>query len=140
MLDLLIKICIHPWLGNRVDIGVRDGKIASIGLVNEGSESVLDAEGCLVLESFTIPHLHLCKAYTLELVGLDAVSLYRNNGMSSSSKSIEYANVLRNTTLLNGFTGTRTVLLRSAGNTVLHILGHSLMWTVLQGWRPSKPS
>jgi cytosine deaminase len=91
MLDLLIKNCIHPWLGNRVDIGVRDGKIASIGLVNEGSESILDAEGCLVLESFTIPHLHLCKAYTLELVGLDAVSLYRNNGMSSSSKSIEYA-------------------------------------------------
>ncbi len=91
MLDLLIKDCIHPWLGNRVDIGVVDGKIAGIGLVEEGSESVLDAEGCLVLESFIVPHLHLCKAYTLELAGFDAVSLYRNDEMSSSSQSIEYA-------------------------------------------------
>ncbi len=87
----MIKNCIHPWLGNRVDIGVVDGKIAGIGLVEEGSESVLDAEGCLVLESFIVPHLHLCKAYTLELAGFDAVSLYRNDEMSSSSQSIEYA-------------------------------------------------
>jgi len=91
MLDLLIKNCFIPRLGIRVDIGVKDGKIADIGLVEEGSESVLDAEGCLVLESFVIPHLHLCKAYTLELAGFDAVSLYRNDGMSSSPKSIEYA-------------------------------------------------
>jgi cytosine deaminase len=91
MLDLLIKNCIHPRLGKKVDIGIREGKIAKIGSVDEESELVVEAAGCLVLESFVIPHLHLCKAYTFDLVGWEAVSLYREDLMHSSSKSIGYA-------------------------------------------------
>jgi len=43
MLDLLIKNCIHPKLGKKVDIGIREGKIAKIGSVDEESELVVEA-------------------------------------------------------------------------------------------------
>jgi len=91
VLDLLIKNCVHAGYGKVVDIGVSNGRVVAIGSLNPRADTVVDARGCLVLESFVIPHLHLCKAYTLDVVGLEAVKLYRDNHMSNSSKSVEYA-------------------------------------------------
>jgi dihydroorotase-like cyclic amidohydrolase len=74
----LIKNCIHPKLGKKVDIGIREGKIAKIGSVDEEAELVVEAAGCLALESFVIPHLHLCMRIRLIwLVGRPLVCIGR---------------------------------------------------------------
>ncbi len=75
-----------------VDIGIKDGIISAISAELRG-EAVeeLDAGGKLVTESFINGHLHLCKVYTLERIGEEALSNYNSGSMGSAMTAIELA-------------------------------------------------
>ena len=57
--------------GKTLSIGIEGEKIAAVGenLPETGAAQIIDAGGKLVTESFVNGHLHLCKVYTLEMVG-----------------------------------------------------------------------
>ncbi|HZM25408.1 MAG TPA: cytosine deaminase, partial [Anaerolineales bacterium] len=77
--EILVK---HAKLRNSpeslIDIGIANGQIISLeeNLVGN-SESVIDARGNLVTESFVNPHLHLCKVYTLQMMDEEALTAYQ---------------------------------------------------------------
>ncbi len=58
--DLLIRngIAVLPWGEAAVDIGVRDGRIAAIGVPGT-ADAVVDATGLHVLPGLVDPHVHL---------------------------------------------------------------------------------
>lgn len=59
--DLLIRggTCVLPWGEYAVDVGVRDGRIATLGAAGATAERVLDAAGLHVLPGLIDPHVHL---------------------------------------------------------------------------------
>ncbi len=60
--DLLIRngICVLPWGMEAADVGVRDGRIAAIGVTGDAtSEQSIDATGLHVLPGLIDPHVHL---------------------------------------------------------------------------------
>ncbi len=75
-----------------VDIGIRSGRIAAIEPRLAGdADTVLDAGGNLVTESFSNPHLHLCKVYTLQMMDEAALKDYHGAGMGKAMTAIELA-------------------------------------------------
>jgi cytosine deaminase len=52
---------------------------------------VIDAGGRLVTESFVNAHLHLCKVYTLTMLGSAALESYHGAGMGAAMTAIELA-------------------------------------------------
>ena len=91
--DLLIKNARTRSTGkDLVSIGIKDGKISKIGkdLPSDATE-VIDAEKRLTTESFVNGHLHLCKVYTLEMVGQDALGSYHGGSMGGAMTAIEQA-------------------------------------------------
>ncbi|MEM1945295.1 MAG: amidohydrolase family protein [Nitrososphaerota archaeon] len=95
MYSLVLRNCMLQEIGRLVDIGISDGVISDIGTVDKEGSTSIDVEGRLVLMSFVIPHLHLCKVYTLDLVGSEAVALYRRGKMENSARAIEFASRLK---------------------------------------------
>ena len=92
--SLLIKNALTRFSQNKpLSIGIEGGKIAAIGadLPEKDAEKVIDAGGNLVTESFVNGHLHLCKVYTLEMVGQDALSSYHGGSMGGAMTAIEQA-------------------------------------------------
>lgn len=79
--------------GETVSIGIEGKKIAAIEktLPEKYAEKIIDAEGKLVTESFVNGHLHLCKVYTLEMAGQDALSSYHGGTMGGAMTAIEQA-------------------------------------------------
>jgi cytosine deaminase len=79
--------------GKTLSIGIEGEKIAAVGenLSEAGAAHVIDAGGKLVTESFVNGHLHLCKVYTLEMVGQDALSSYHGGSMGGAMTAIEQA-------------------------------------------------
>jgi len=79
--------------GKTLSIGIEGEKIAAVGenLPEAGAAHVIDAGGKLVTESFVNGHLHLCKVYTLEMVGQDALSSYHGGSMGGAMTAIEQA-------------------------------------------------
>jgi len=79
--------------GKPLSIGIEGEKIAAVGenLPEAGAAQVIDAGGKLVTESFVNGHLHLCKVYTLEMVGQDALSSYHGGSMGGAMTAIEQA-------------------------------------------------
>jgi cytosine deaminase len=76
----------------RVDIAVRDGRVAALGARVEGTGQIdIDARGGLVSESFVNPHLHLCKVYTLRMLDDAAARAYHGAGMVNARSAIELA-------------------------------------------------
>ena len=60
--DLLIRggDCVLPWGQARLDVGVRDGRIAAIGApAGATADEVIDAAGLHVLPGLIDPHVHL---------------------------------------------------------------------------------
>ncbi len=60
--DLMIRggTCVLPWGEAAVDVGVRDGRIAAIGLgAGATAEQAIDAAGLHVLPGLIDPHVHL---------------------------------------------------------------------------------
>ena len=76
-----------------VDISVEDGRIAAIGpKLAAHAEAEIDAKGMLVSESFANPHLHLCKVYTLYMMGDETIQNYQDHGtMGKAMTGIELA-------------------------------------------------
>jgi cytosine deaminase len=73
-------------------IGIADGRIAAIEDRIEAAAAVeIDAQGCLVTESFVNPHLHLCKVYTLQMMDEQALKDYHGAGMGRAMTAIELA-------------------------------------------------
>ena len=90
--DILIKRAQLRGPSQVVDIGVQGGKITAIGTQLEGdAESIIDAEGNLVTESFVNPHLHLCKVYTRQMMDDEALTGYHAEGMGKAMTTIELA-------------------------------------------------
>jgi cytosine deaminase len=92
-LDLILRnACLRPSPGRRVDIGVADGRIASIDEhVARPAAQEIDADGRLVTESFVNPHLHLDKVYTLARLGEQALREYQAGTMGAAMSAIEQA-------------------------------------------------
>jgi cytosine deaminase len=95
-LDLLIKNAKTRFSEGTVDIGIRDGKIVAIekGLGSKAGRTI-DAEGRLVTESFVNGHLHLCKVYTLTMVGEKALTSYQAGSMGRAMTAIELASKVK---------------------------------------------
>ena len=90
--DILIQRAQLRAPSRAVDIGIEDGKITARGEQLEGdSESIIDAKGNLVTESFVNPHLHLCKVYTRQMMDDDALTGYHAEGMGKAMTTIELA-------------------------------------------------
>ena len=66
----------------RFEIGIAAGKIVAIDeKVSGEAAQEIDAGGNLVTESFVNTHLHLCKVYTLMMMGIAMQSfLVRTDG------------------------------------------------------------
>lgn len=77
------------------DIGIREGRIVEISKQIDKGEVELDAKGNLVTESFINPHLHMCKVYTLQMIGDDALKLYHGAGMDGAMSAIELASKVK---------------------------------------------
>jgi cytosine/creatinine deaminase len=75
-----------------VDLGIQSTQIAALGpqLAGHGAAE-LDAAGGLVTESFSNPHLHLCKVYTLQRMDEAALKDYHAAGMGKAMNAIELA-------------------------------------------------
>lgn len=73
-----------------VDIAIQGERIAKIGENLSGS-TIIDAKGKLVTESFVNGHLHLCKVYTLKMMGDEAMDAYIDGTMGGAMTAIELA-------------------------------------------------
>ena len=75
------------------EIGVRGGRVAAIDEhINGQAKTELDAQGNLVTESFVNAHLHLCKAYTLQMLGNEeSLEKYHSADMGSIMAAVEAA-------------------------------------------------
>ncbi|MEW6227327.1 MAG: amidohydrolase family protein [Bacillota bacterium] len=95
--DLLIKNARTRFSGDKpVHIGIKDGKVASLGeAVADGAVREIDAGGKLVTESFVNGHLHLCKVYTLDMVGQKALGAYHGETMGRAMNAIELASKVK---------------------------------------------
>ena len=94
--DLVIKNARTRFSESPVDIGIRGGIIETIqhGLPSQ-KDHVIDASGRLVTESFVNGHLHLCKVYTLSMVGERALTSYRAGSMGKAMTAIELASKVK---------------------------------------------
>lgn len=80
------------------EIGIEAGKIARIkpsGQSTIGDTKCIDAGGKLVTESFTNPHLHLCKVWTLDMQSEDALADYHAETMGKAMTAIESASKVK---------------------------------------------
>jgi cytosine deaminase len=78
--------------GELLDIGIKSGRVLKIGEIPSAkARRTIDARGKLVTESFVNGHLHLCKVYTLTMVGDDALSSYTSGAMGGAMTAIEQA-------------------------------------------------
>ncbi len=95
--DLLIKNARTRSSGGRLlQIGIRDQKIACIcGECAASATREIDARGRLVTESFVNGHLHLCKVYTLDMVGQKALGAYHGESMGRAMTAIELASEVK---------------------------------------------
>ncbi|MEM1610787.1 MAG: amidohydrolase family protein [Sulfolobales archaeon] len=92
--DILIKNArIRGYPSDKMfNIAVSGDKIIYIGETIPCRASIeIDARGNLVTESLANPHIHLCKVYTLDFVGDEALKRYQSNMMEDSLLAIEIA-------------------------------------------------
>jgi cytosine deaminase len=78
-----------------LDIGIKDGVIVKISRKIGRGEVELDAGGNLVTEPFVNPHMHMCKVYTLQMIGEDALKLYQTPEMGTAMAAIELASMVK---------------------------------------------
>ena len=91
--DIIVRNALMRGSGTKtVDIAISDGKVSRIAPgIKEDAGEVIDAAGNLTTESFVNGHLHLCKVYTLEMAGMDALSSYTSGSMGGAMTAIEQA-------------------------------------------------
>lgn len=95
--DLVIRNARTRFSGkDLLDIGIREGRISRIRKKLKGeSLKVIDASGKLVTESFVNSHLHLCKVYTLAMIGDKAQVSYQSGAMGKAMTAIELASKVK---------------------------------------------
>lgn len=95
--DIVVRNARTRFFPNKLlDIGISDGRISEIKeRVESRGEFEINADGRLVTESFVNPHLHLCKVYTLQLVGEEALKSYREGTMGKAMTAIELASKVK---------------------------------------------
>ena len=95
--DLVIRNARTRFSGKeRLDIGIKEGRISRISKKLKGeSLKVIDASGNLVTESFVNSHLHLCKVYTLAMIGDKAQVSYQRGAMGKAMTAIELASKVK---------------------------------------------
>ncbi len=76
-------------------IGARNGRIAVVTDNPLQAETVVEADGALVIPSFVNAHMHLDKVYTLDLLGDATVTAYTGEQMGGSMTSIELASAVK---------------------------------------------
>ena len=77
-------------------IGIRGGKISSVSEEGMGRGIIeVDAEGNLVSEPFTNPHIHMCKVYTFPMLGESAIRQYQSEGMGGAMAAIKIASKVK---------------------------------------------
>ena len=83
----------HRPHGNLVALSIKAGRIADIDANpnQEHRQTIIDASGGLVTESFVNPHLHLDKVYTLDRLDELALQSYQGAGMGKAMNAIELA-------------------------------------------------
>lgn len=92
MYDILIQQAQLRHREGQVDIGIVNGRIAKIAPnIQADATQTIEAKGNLVTESFINGHLHLCKVYTLSMVGDQALTTYTSGGMGGAMTAIELA-------------------------------------------------
>jgi cytosine/creatinine deaminase len=96
-LDLVIRNARTRFSGkDLLDIGIKEGRISRIRKKIKGeSRKVIDASGKLVTESFVNAHLHLCKVYTLAMIGDKAQVSYQRGAMGKAMTAIELASKVK---------------------------------------------
>ena len=95
-MDLIIRNAKLRRQKALVDIGITAGKIVKIQKrIGSKAKKVITAAGKLVTESFCNPHLHLCKVYTLEMLGEAALSAYHGESMGQAMTAIELASAVK---------------------------------------------
>ncbi len=78
-----------------VEIGIKNGTISKISKkVGRGSREI-DAKGNLVTAPYVNPHMHLCKVYTLQMVGEEALKMYQTPEMGTAMVAIELASMVK---------------------------------------------
>ncbi len=76
----------------KVDIGISGRKIDQIEeRIPTRAALEIDAAGSLVTTPFANPHLHLCKVYTLPMLGEEALGFYHSQNMGRAMNAIESA-------------------------------------------------
>ena len=95
--DLVIRNARTRFSGkDLLDIGIKEGRISRIRKKLKGdSLKVIDASGKLVTESFVNAHLHLCKVYTLAMIGDKAQVSYQRGAMGKAMTAIELASKVK---------------------------------------------
>ena len=76
-------------------IGIRDRRIQEIERGSLSGQTEIDAEDNLVTESFVDPHLHLCKVYTMAMLGDAALRAYTGDSMGAAMSAIELASAVK---------------------------------------------
>ncbi len=83
----------HP--DKTLDIGITKGVISKISKkVGNGARDI-DAKGNLVTGPYVNPHMHLCKVYTLQMVGEEALKMYQTPEMGTAMVAIELASMVK---------------------------------------------
>jgi cytosine deaminase len=95
--DLVIRNARTRFSGKELlDIGIKKGRISRIGKKLKGeSFKGIDASGKLVTESFVNSHLHLCKVYTLAMIGDKAQASYQRGAMGRAMTAIQLASKVK---------------------------------------------
>lgn len=92
MYDLLIQNARLRKQDGLFDIGVVNGRVSQIAPnISTDAQQTINADGNLVTESFVNGHLHLCKVYTLAMIGDQALSSYTSGTMGGAMTAIEQA-------------------------------------------------
>ena len=92
MYDILIQQAQLRHREGKVDIGIVNGRITKIApSIQADANKIIAANGNLVTESFVNGHLHLCKVYTLGMMGDQALTTYTSGGMGGAMTAIELA-------------------------------------------------
>ena len=95
--DVIIRHARLRGSGDKTfDIGVSGGLITQLSdsLSGTGADEI-DAKNGLVTESYANPHLHLCKVWTLDMMGDDAIKDYHGGSMGKAMSAIERASVVK---------------------------------------------
>lgn len=96
-IDLLVRNARLRAVPDRLSaIAIAGGRIAAIDPdILPEAETVIDAGGSVVTESFVNPHLHLCKVWTLPMMQEAALKDYHGAGMGKAMTAIELASAIK---------------------------------------------